>query len=815
MGISSAMYAAVTGLSALGTGMQTISNNIANVNTVGFKAGRTNYEDLISQSYFSGGSGRVNQRGCGVKVSTIQNIFSQGAFMASAQDTDMAIAGDGFFTVRHAFTNEKMYTRAGNFTLNKDGYLEDPSGNILQGWQMSIPKPGMDAVKIGAPTDVKITVLNAPPVETSHMKVAVNLDADKDPSYYYDEYAMAHKMADEIAVPLAESARTAASLAVWDPDNPATAQLSGTRTVDLTTNGTSAKYQEFFVEEFNKLAQNAGHTPPYTAADMASVYVIPPPPPAQPDPVAGQMTNAQFNSICTIVEAAMVSEAALAGKTAYTVTYNDVYTNTKKAIASSLPGWQAEGKGFAGAWNPQNEPYIDTSDGNIHMEPMIIYDSLGSEHKLMVYYQKNPHEDNIWDYIITCDPLEDGRLDSNTPPSMLLTEQASFAGLIQKGKITFSADGADRHGGLIKDLEAQNIDLANSKMARADKNEASYSAGTTATMRNATIGGYYTGPSKINNDFTYGVSGRSYQIAWGAPSGIDLTDKNAVMAALADPTATWDKYVNQSPQTEGLIWWDAANNEYGFIAIDDPEVPGPYKLGNDGLTISFDQRSTPLQFGQPGQDTMQIDAYSEQLAWKDLDTNESGYFDFEVAFVNSADMAPHPPYYQQPAIVQKITFDMGAKRNLTGSDPKWILDSLGTTQFATKFSTTFAGQDGFPPGSLQRISVGEDGVITGVYTNGRHQALYQVGLTRFLNPWGLDKMGDNLYAETRYSGQGVMNEPGFGGTGTILGNFLEQSNVDLADEIVSMIVTQRGFQANSKTVTTTDTMMAEIIEMKR
>ncbi len=176
MAISSAMYAAVTGLSALGAGMQTISNNIANVSTVGFKAGRTNYEDLISQNYFSGG--KVNQRGTGVKISTIQSIFSQGAFMTSAQDTDMAIAGEGFFSVRNIVTGAINYTRAGVFTLTEEGLMEDPSGNILQGWQMSIPKPGQDAVRIGMPTDVKITVLNAPPVASSILKVVTNLNSE-------------------------------------------------------------------------------------------------------------------------------------------------------------------------------------------------------------------------------------------------------------------------------------------------------------------------------------------------------------------------------------------------------------------------------------------------------------------------------------------------------------------------------------------------------------------------------------------------------------------------------------------------------------
>ncbi|MDR2935283.1 MAG: flagellar hook-basal body complex protein, partial [Candidatus Adiutrix sp.] len=214
MALSSSMYAAVTGLSALGTGMQTISNNIANVNTVGFKAMRTNYEDLISQNYFSGG--KTNQKGTGVRISTIQSMFTQGAFMSSAQDTDMAIAGEGFFSVRNAITGAINYTRAGVFTLSKDGYMEDPNGNILQGWKLAIPKPGQPAVKIGAPTDIKIVVTNAPPAATTEVKMVTNLDADAEPVYEYKEHQLSEDYADEIAIGYAEKARDAAIFNIWN-----------------------------------------------------------------------------------------------------------------------------------------------------------------------------------------------------------------------------------------------------------------------------------------------------------------------------------------------------------------------------------------------------------------------------------------------------------------------------------------------------------------------------------------------------------------------------------------------------------------------
>ncbi len=804
MAISSAMYTAVTGLSALGTGMQTISNNIANVNTVGFKAGRTNYEDLISQNYFSGG--RVNQRGCGVKVSSIQSMFTQGAFMSSAQDTDMAIAGDGFFSVRNAITNTVMYTRAGNFTLNKDGYIEDPSGNILQGWQMSIPKPGQEAVRIGAPTDVKITVLNAPPVETSQMRVVVNLDSTKKTSYVYDAYEMAAQLADEIATPIAEAARAASAQATWNPSpagsdtpidlpgwpSPAPAGYS-----QLVTPSNKAEYNDHFMANFNAAygVTFAGPIANMRVVDDTTTI-------SSTARAQGWMTKTEYDDLITRTTGQMEALAIANGQAAYDAAYKANYElNYNDIILNATNKALLEGNGFAGAWDAREKPYIDTSDGQILEEPMIIYDSLGNEHKLMVYYQKNPYMEQVWDYIITCDPLEDARWDGNR--ALLLSETASFSGLIQKGKITFTADGDDRHGGVIKDIEAQNIDLNNSLMALIDRPAYLNSATTSTTMKNATIGGYYTGPAEIvtslDGSFKYVSSARTYQLAWGSPT------------TPGDFTGTW-KAVGGNPPASGLTWWDDAGHT-GFIPISDPSYAGPYTI-DEGLTITFE---TPMQFGTPGQDGLTVTAHSEQVAWTNLEPNKQGYYDFEVAFVESASLALHPPYptLVPPSVTQTIAFDMGAKRNFSNKGPKWTLDDQSTTQYASKFSTVFAGQDGYPAGSLQRVSVGEDGVITGIYTNGRHQPLYQVGLTRFLNPWGLSKEGDNLFAETRYSGLGVMNEPGYGGTGTILGNFLEQSNVDLADEIVNMIITQRGFQANSKTVTTTDTMLAEIIEMKR
>ena len=108
-----------------------------------------------------------------------------------------------------------------------------------------------------------------------------------------------------------------------------------------------------------------------------------------------------------------------------------------------------------------------------------------------------------------------------------------------------------------------------------------------------------------------------------------------------------------------------------------------------------------------------------------------------------------------------------------------------------------------------------EGLITGVYSNGQVTPLYQIALAKFQNLQGLNKEGGNLYRETRQSGSATTSEPGTNGLGNIAPNSLEQSNVDIANEFVKMITTQRGFQANSKIITVTDQMLSELINLKR
>ncbi|MBD3264166.1 MAG: flagellar hook-basal body complex protein [Candidatus Omnitrophica bacterium] len=143
------------------------------------------------------------------------------------------------------------------------------------------------------------------------------------------------------------------------------------------------------------------------------------------------------------------------------------------------------------------------------------------------------------------------------------------------------------------------------------------------------------------------------------------------------------------------------------------------------------------------------------------------------------------------------------------------LDFSSTNQYAADNTLVVNYQDGYESGSLTSFTVGTSGVVTGIYTNGLTQNLAQLALADFINPGGLLKEGENMFAETGNSGLPQVGTAETGGRGSISPGTLEMSNVDLAQEFVDMITSQRGFQANSRSITTSDEMLQEVINLKR
>lgn len=179
MSLIRSLNSGVSGLRAFQTKMDVIGNNIANVETTGFKSSRVSFSEMMNQRLGRSGAGGENapqlsnEVGLGVRVSSIDRDFSQGAMQTTGKETDLAIEGSGYFMVGDG--NQNLMTRAGNFVFNKEGLLVDQGGRVVQGYNANNEGQVLGG---GATEDIQIDFENAlPPKQTENIKLAGNLDA--------------------------------------------------------------------------------------------------------------------------------------------------------------------------------------------------------------------------------------------------------------------------------------------------------------------------------------------------------------------------------------------------------------------------------------------------------------------------------------------------------------------------------------------------------------------------------------------------------------------------------------------------------------
>lgn len=175
-----------------------------------------------------------------------------------------------------------------------------------------------------------------------------------------------------------------------------------------------------------------------------------------------------------------------------------------------------------------------------------------------------------------------------------------------------------------------------------------------------------------------------------------------------------------------------------------------------------------------------------------------------------------------------VAFDATGKYNAAGSTIQAVHQTVAggadlditpdysvMTQYAGEYTVIAYTQNGYEPGDLQSISVDTSGILSGTFSNGQSRQLAQLATATFSNPGGLMKSGNNLFVESNNSGRADTGVPGVSGRGIIKPESLEMSNVDLSQEFVDMIITQRGFQANSRVITTSDQILEELVNLRR
>ncbi|MDM7461591.1 MAG: flagellar hook protein FlgE [bacterium] len=223
--------------------------------------------------------------------------------------------------------------------------------------------------------------------------------------------------------------------------------------------------------------------------------------------------------------------------------------------------------------------------------------------------------------------------------------------------------------------------------------------------------------------------------------------------------------------------------------------------GSHDITITFTNRQMPAAGTPPpgAVSSWEWSAVEGSLPVGDFSTggNTRLYFNSQGELVGST--------------TQQITITP-----TNGAQPFTVnLDLSQITSLAAESIVQPVYQDGFPPGTLQEFTIGVDGTIQGVFSNGLSRPMGRIALSLFSNPAGLFRLGNNMWRMTDNSGLPQVGAPTTGGLGEINSGYLEQSNVDLGGEFADMIVTQRGFQANTRIVSVVDEMLADVVNMKR
>lgn len=832
------LWAGVTGLQAHQIAMDVEGNNIANVNTTGYKYSRANFSNLLSQTAKiatapQGELGGKNsmQIGLGTTVSTVTKIFEQGSIETTDKDTDLAISGDGFFVVSPDGGSTYKYTRNGDFSFDANGNFVDSNGYIIQGWLKDADTGDIDTT---SPIS-NITIppgLTTPANATTTVTVKANLDSGssvgklKSTIYSLDSYSgWVDKNSDGImqATEVHNEDDTGDNEfntdkelyergmdfgVLFDPDGNAlnltdgqgawisyakaqtntttiVHDASGTTTIDMNINGTAISGS-------------------ITSTDDAAVATY----------IAG-LINAQTG--VTGVEASITGGTGL-------YLSNDNQTGTEAAtknIKLTVNGTDTTGMASVDVITAYQYTYSDTPLNTTHSYDDSVARTFTTTEDFREAMQRDAR---LW-----IDYSGDGTADKNDG----VTVTVNSAGQFEIANPTGDALNAD-DGDVIDDtlvtpvtatelafntsLSTQAITLPTGTILPAGDytfatattiNGTTYPAGLTTFATDVTLTEAATLPQGTSVAFATAtditlIAGTNYKSTDDHDLYITVTGlSNATNNVSANESFTTTINALQGTLTSGTST-RTSQSVYAATLASSTDVYDSlgskhtvrFEFTKTGFTSSGGTEwSIVISVPEPGD--INLGNYPENIVTGSISFNSDG---------SLATYTPRNLTYTAnngSTANQNIEIDFGTLGQFDG-----------ITSFDKDSSTSGISQDGYAGGDINGLSVDETGTIIGSFTNGRSFALAQVAMATFTNNGGLESDGGNCYVQTSNSGDPIVGQASTGGKGSIQASSLEMSNVDLSRSLTQLIVIQRGYQANSKTITTADEMLNTLLQLK-
>ncbi|EGC6415125.1 flagellar hook protein FlgE [Campylobacter jejuni] len=840
------LWSGVSGLQAHQVAMDVEGNNISNVNTTGFKYSRADFGTMFSQTVKiatapTDGRGGSNplQIGLGVSVSSTTRIHSQGSVQTTDKNTDVAINGDGFFMVSDDGGLTNYLTRSGDFKLDAYGNFVNNAGFVVQGWNINWDDQTIDSSR--TPQNIFIDPgMHIPAAKSTEVAIKANLNSglnigtssrnlyaldsvhgwntktqraedenDTGTTQFYTTSKNAVEVTEKgvdagslfnangqglnlregqgIWVSYADAKFTTdkpANVNVFDPNNHTNQNGSifwgdkdNAVILDITLNGVNI--QNANIRSLDEaIAYINTFTAPTDTRDGTGVKAV-----KKADGSGIEFVNDNADGTTDNMKNInlTVNQANTAGER-HAITWNAGNNNFTAASAKNNANsvWIPTAANVNG--NAESIQIITAhkyiySSTPVDIPPM--YNPDGGPNFIANGNQRptDPASANYWDAI-------QGSLKNATERTFRTTED--LRELLQRD----ARYGVDYDGNGSSGYDANDINQAVKVVVTENGNFAISNANETSTIpanAGAGAGAATTNPKNMSFNIT------AYSNKQGTVSTNDAFTK--IFKAF-DGVLTVGGQIKESEQLK-LSAFSAGLEIYDSLG------------SKHTLEVQFVKQSTTQDGGNEWQMIIRVPEPAE------INTTGEGPTNIIVGtarFNNDGSLANYTP--------KTINFspNNGAAPN------QQIKLSFGTSGsndglVSSNSASTLTGQatDGYTSGNLKpdAIRVDDKGNILGEFTNGKTFAVAKIAMASVANNSGLEEIGGNLFKVTANSGNIVVGEAGTGGRGEMKTSALEMSNVDLSRSLTELIIIQRGYQANSKTISTSDQMLQTLIQLKQ
>lgn len=834
MSLYGALYAGVSGLKSQGSKIGVISDNIANVNTVGYKASQAQFRSLVTNT-----SLQASYSPGGVIATTRQMIDKQGLISSTDTPTDVAISGKGFFVVRSSLSSdaETLYTRAGSFRQDSLGNFINGSGFYLMGWPLDrdglLPgEPGNVNTTSAANLDslqlVNVSSSSGIASATTRVTIGANLDASQtiypgagattsiDSNSVYNHGTAA----DSILIPGEFGITNPNSIVRGDI---MTVTTGGGSTNDLVYGGfmISRNVSTGAVGDLNKTQDasasamtfaTANGSTTVTVTDAAHGY-------ATGDKIyIGGVAGATVGGI-PVTELQGYHTVTVTGANTYTFTVTTAATSTVAATAgtatnhpftgnmmdSSLPGSSFLGvTGTSGFSTAALTFTITSSSGGL---------------KTFTYKGSSPNTLN-------------GEFNSLNSLATAINEATGLTARVVSNRLYVGSENAN-DGLTFANGDDQGTDGLNwvSELGLSDVTAAAAGVNRFSTQ-NSLAAAFNTGIEGLSAVVSDASSAASTRLYVDDPRDtITFSDKatnsGSILAELGLATSlNGGAFAAQTDGPLGPKYDAAADGTTGSQNMASGDITAQFSRNirvYDSLGTGHDLR---LSYLKVGTNTWAVEVHAIPPTDVTVGTRTDGQVaagsitfngDGSLRTVESGLTAPVNIDWADAtsgASNSTITFEWGTAGDPFGTAGATVIGKTdGLSQFDSDYNVSFINQNGSAPGSLTRVSIDTQGYLIASYTNGQTQKIYKLPVADFSNPDGLRTITGNVFAETGDSGVVNLRQAGQGGAGDVISSSLESSNVELASELTDMIIAQRAYQANTRVIKTSDELLDQLSQL--